>query len=124
MEGETIPLFLEELEELKAVLQRIEKWSQKVSEILNLPLSITTQALAHELDDSSSSDIIINTKVIQTVPTLDSVPQAVPSSQFTGGDQIGTTMLSLFLESEGFPVELPHEGGFLIQGIQIRKVID
>ena len=115
-EGIKIPLYLEELQELKAMHSKIQNWLCMVQKALSIPLSITkvtrnftiTRYMNPELSSceeysSSSSDLIICTMVNQSSmnPSL-TQPIQSPDDQspLFCEDQVGNLLMKLFLERE------------------------
>jgi hypothetical protein len=70
-----------------------------------------------EAGDEGSSDIIINTKIVQ--PTLEEEPKA---STHIVGDEVGGELMHLYLESESFPCEMPDTyAEALLTSIRYRR---
>lgn len=90
---------------MKALHTRIEGWKDKVLAISSIRL--VEEVIANP--EESSEEYIINTKTNQ-------VDLEVPLI-----DELGGTLMRLYLESESFPVELQDECELLLRAIRLRK---
>ena len=90
---------------MKALHTSIEGWKDKVLAISSIRL--VEEVIANP--EESSEEYIINTKTNQ-------VDLEVPQI-----DELGGTLMRLYLESESFPVELQDECELLLRAIRLRK---